>query len=205
MYSLAFIWSKIFKKIRLSSVRNSDIHKTSVIESGSNVVNSSFARYSYCGYDCEIIFTRIGSFTSISNNVHIGGGAHPLTWVGMSPVFYDNVDSIKKKFAMHKRPDSLETIIGNDVWIGQSTLIKQGITIGDGAVIGMGSVVTRDVEPYSVVAGNPAKQIKKRFDDTTIAELLQVKWWDLSEEDIEKYAYCFNNTEVFLDTFKKSK
>ena len=115
------------------------------------------------GYDCEIINCHIGSFTSISNDVHIGGGSHPTNWVGMSPVFYDNVDSIKKKFARHQRQPIQQSRIGNDVWIGQSVLIKQGITIGDGAVIGMGSVVTKDVEPYAIVAGNPAESNSKEI------------------------------------------
>ena len=71
-----------------------------------------------------------------------------------------------------------DTVVGNDVWIGNGATIMQGITIGDGAIIGTNSLVSRDVEPYTVVGGNPAREIRKRFDPDTIAFLLQLKWWD---------------------------
>jgi virginiamycin A acetyltransferase len=77
-----------------------------------------------------------------------------------------------------------DTIIGSDVWIGNSVTIMPGVKIGDGAVIGTGSVVTKDVEPYAIVASNPAKLIRKRFDDDTISFLLELKWWDWPIEKI---------------------
>ena len=77
-----------------------------------------------------------------------------------------------------------DTLIGNDVWIGNSVTFMPGVKIGDGAVIGTNSVVTKDIEPYSVVAGNPAKLIRKRFDDDTIEFLLKLKWWDWPIEKI---------------------
>lgn len=75
-------------------------------------------------------------------------------------------------------------MIGNDVWIGYEAVILAGVTIGDGAIIGTRAVVTKDVPPYTIVGGVPAKPIKKRFDDETIAQLLRLKWWDWSEEKI---------------------
>ena len=75
-----------------------------------------------------------------------------------------------------------DIIIGNDVWIGYEAVILAGVTIGDGAIIGTRAVVTKDVPPYSIVGGVPAKSIRKRFDDETIVELLRLKWWDWSEE-----------------------
>ena len=77
--------------------------------------------------------------------------------------------------------------IGNDVWIGMSCIIMSGVTIGDGAVIAAGSLVTKDVEPYAIVGGCPAKLIKKRFDDETINQLLEIKWWDLPDQVILQY------------------
>lgn len=77
-----------------------------------------------------------------------------------------------------------DTVIGNDVWIGQNAVILPGVNIGDGAIIGANSVVGSDIEPYSIVAGNPAKVIRKRFDEETISLLLEFRWWDKSVEEI---------------------
>ena len=86
----------------------------------------------------------------------------------MSPVFYEGKDSVKTKFSTFKREKPLLTTIGNDVWIGRNVIIKEGVTIGHGSVIGMGSIVTKDVLPYSIVGGNPAKLIRMRFDNNII-------------------------------------
>ena len=78
-----------------------------------------------------------------------------------------------------------DTVIGNDVWIGQNAVILPGVHIGDGAIIGANSVVGSDIEPYSIVVGNPAKLLRKRFDDELISLMLQFKWWDKSSEEID--------------------
>lgn len=200
---LLYIWAKVLKKIRGAAIKNSTIDKTSKVESGSQIVNSTFGRHSFCGYDCQIINCDVGSFTSIANNVVIGGAQHPMDWVSMSPVFYEGKDSVKTKFSEHIRPDALKTKVGNDVWIGQGALIKAGVSVGDGAVVGMGSVVTKNVAPYCIVAGNPARLIKKRFDEDIIDNLFQLKWWNLRDAEIIKYAYLFNNIEEFKKVFFK--
>lgn len=79
----------------------------------------------------------------------------------------------------------MKTIIGNDVWLGANSLVLKGVKIGDGAVIGAGAVVTKDVPPYAIVGGNPAKVIKMRFDDETIGKLMQLQWWNLDLSIIE--------------------
>jgi virginiamycin A acetyltransferase len=88
--------------------------------------------------------------------------------------------------ALDKFPLKGDTIIGNDVWIGQNATILPGVSIGDGVIIGTNSVVGSDVDPYTIVAGNPAKTIRKRFDDELIVLMLKLKWWDLSVEEIIK-------------------
>ena len=85
--------------------------------------------------------------------------------------------------------------IGNDVWIGQSTIILSGVTIGDGAIIGANSLVTKDVKPYAVVGGNPAKLIKYRFDEDTIDKLLKIKWWDWSIDKIIHNRHLLNSDD----------
>jgi virginiamycin A acetyltransferase len=91
-----------------------------------------------------------------------------------------------------------DTVIGNDVWIGLEALIISGITIGDGALIGARAVVTKDVFPYAIVGGNPAKKIRKRFDDKTIKDLLEIKWWDWDAEKI------FRNTDIICSADVKN-
>ncbi len=203
MKKLVYYLAKIIKKSRLSAVSSSDIHPTSKIESGSNVVDSSMDKHSFCGYNCEITRVSIGSFCSIANGVIIGGGMHPMDWVSTSPVFYEGRDSVTKKFSTYSREDIKQTIIGHDVWIGQNVLIKQGVSIGTGAVVGMGSVVIKDVEPYTIVAGNPARFIRYRFDEEVISELLASKWWELDESKLAHLAQYIKTPLTFIQKLKK--
>lgn len=202
---LKYYWSKFIKKIRASSVKGSFIHKTSKTESGTSFINSTMDKYSFCGYDCEVFHTKIGSFCSIANGVIIGGGRHPINWVGMSPVFYEGKDSVKEKFSTFKREKPLITTIGNDVWIGRNAIIKEGVTIGHGSVVGMGSIVTKDVLPYSIVAGNPSKLIRMRFDNKIINELLESKWWDLDENILLECSQNIKDPILFLKSIKPHK
>lgn len=201
MISLKYIWSKLFKKIRCASVLNSSIHQTSKVESGTLFVNSFMDKYSFCGYDCQIVNCRIGKYCSIADDVKIGGARHPIEWVGMSPVFYSGRDSVKKKFSIFDRDDDKHTTLGNDVWIGANVIIIQGVSVGNGAVIGAGSIVTHNVGDYEIVAGNPAKVIRKRFSDNIIDELLKIKWWDLPEEKLEKLSTYIKDPRKFIEKF----
>jgi len=196
---LIYYWAKLIKKIRLSAIVNSHIDNSSKVESGTQFVNSTMKKHSFCGYDCDINYAEIGSFCSIANGVVIGGGMHPVKWVSTSPVFYEGRDSVKSKFSTHKRERNEKVIIGHDVWIGQNTLIKQGVKIGVGAVVGMGSVVTKDVAPYSIVAGNPAKIIRMRFAEEIADRLLKSCWWNLEEDLLEKLGNFSDEPEKFLD------
>ncbi len=202
---LQFYWSKFFKKIRGKAIRNSDIHSTAKIEAGSEVNNSIFLRHSFCGYNCDINYCEIGSFCSIANNVVIGGGMHPIDWISTSPVFYIGRDSVKTKYSIHQRAPHKKTIIGHDVWIGQNVLIKQGLQIGTGAVIGMGSIVTKNVKPYSIVAGNPARLIRMRFDAEIINSLLDSKWWELSDKELQELGPYIKEPQEFLKQLNNNK
>jgi acetyltransferase-like isoleucine patch superfamily enzyme len=176
-----YFFSKVLKKARLASVKESIIHPTAKVESGSSVYHSTLGRYSFCGYDCELYHATIGSFCSIANNVVIGGARHPIEWASTSPVFYQGRDSVRQKFSQHPLPLPACVEVAHDVWIGRSAIVISGVRIGTGAVVGAGAVVTRDVPPYAVVVGNPARVIKLRFDDETVARLLESKWWELDE------------------------
>ena len=88
--------------------------------------------------------------------------------------------------------------IGHDVWIGRSAIVLAGVTVGDGSVIGAGSVVTKDVPPYAIVAGNPARLIRYRFDENVIQKLKEINWWNFSEARLKTFGGVFNDVEGFL-------
>jgi acetyltransferase-like isoleucine patch superfamily enzyme len=163
-------------------------------------------RYTNVGYDNEIVDAEVGSFCAFSDHVYIGGPEHPVGWVSMSPVFEDVCHSgPRRKFSKLVLPQSKKTIIGHDVWIGHAAIVKAGVKVGHGAVIGAGAVVTKDVPPYAIVVGIPAKIIRYRFDVKTIETLLNIKWWDYSENQLIKFAPYFDNPIKFIEACLKEK
>jgi acetyltransferase-like isoleucine patch superfamily enzyme len=199
---IKYLVAKILKKIRMSAVIDSEIDSRSKIESGSSVSFSKMGRHSFCGYDCEIHNVEIGCFTSIANCVVIGGARHPMEWVGMSPAFYHGRDSIKIKLSTFKLDSLPLTIIGSDVWIGRSAIIIAGVNVGHGAVVGAGSVVTKDVPPYAVVAGNPARIIKFRFQPEIVNKLIEYTWWDLDDDVLKVLSSNIKNPVQFIEELK---
>ncbi|PWL55885.1 MAG: glycosyl transferase family 1 [Clostridium cadaveris] len=196
---ISYLLSKLIKKIHIPSIKKSNIDKTAKVCSGSHLVEVNIGKYSYVGNFCTIINTNIGKFCSIADNCIIGGASHPIKWVSTSPVFHEGKNIMKKNFSNHPYETFVQTTIGNDVWIGNNCLIKSGLTIEDGAVIGMGSVLTKDVGAYEVWAGNPAKLIKKRFDNEIIEKLLIDKWWDNEDIVLEQKSKNFNNVNKFVE------
>lgn len=196
---LAYLYSKFFKKIlRGKSILNSQIDKTAKIYSGTEFYDSSIGRHSYIGYDSEVHSCDIGSFCSIANGFVAGGAKHPLDWVSTSPVFYNVRGGTGNHLGNLEIEPIKRTIIGNDVWIGNRVTIIQGVTIGTGAVIGAGAIVTKDVPPYAVVAGCPAKVIKYRFNSEIINKLLKSEWWELDDAILKTRSRLISNPEKFL-------
>ncbi len=122
----------------------------------------------------------IGDFCSIGSGaafIMAGNQGHRNDWASSFPFFYmPEVPHFAG--AVDAFQPAGDTVIGNDVWIGSEAIIMPGVKVGDGAVIGTRALVTRDVEPYAIIGGNPARVIRKRFDDDSIAMLLEMKWWD---------------------------
>lgn len=142
---------------------------------------------------------EIGKYCSIASDVHYLGGNHPMSSLTTSAIFYS------KKLSGFDVQDITrqELHIGNDVWIGQGVLITAKCqSIGDGAVIGAGSVVTKDVPAYAIVAGNPARVIRFRFDEKTIEHILETEWWNLSPNELMDYYKYMNDPIKFCREYK---
>lgn len=158
---------------------------------------------SYIGQNCRIS-ANIGRYCCIGQNVITVYGNHPTKeWVSIHPAFFSTAKQsgftyVDKELYAENQP---KIEIGNDVWIGTGAMILGGIKIGDGAVIAAGAVVTKDVEPYTIVGGVPAKPIRKRFDDEDIEFLLEFKWWDKPTEWIKENAKYFNDIKKFRQIF----
>lgn len=191
---IKYLYAKAILFIQIPAERDCNISKKAWVGRRSNLIRVTMGRYSYVGMNNSISDCKIGSFSSIASYCAIGGGMHPLDKISTSPVFYDKNNCFRehKFISTHFGGGEGKTVvIGNDVWIGESCFIKAGVTIGDGAVVGAHSVVTKDIPPYAIVAGAPAKILRFRFDENKIKELLELQWWYWSDEQI------FANLEMF--------
>ena len=180
-----------------------------VIDRGTNVQHSHIGYATVIGPNCKIAYADIGKYCSIAPNVKMVLGTHPSEkFVSTCPVFYSTRPGRGFTFAREtlfeefKYIDELHKVsirIGNDVWIGANALILQGVTIGDGAIIAAGAVITKDVEPYSIVGGVPAKEIRKRFTEHQINILKNVRWWDKNIKWLEENSSHFSDIEDFTE------
>lgn len=192
-------------KISIHCVSNSETFLEGYNKIGRANIRSSkigFGTYILSG---QLVGAKIGRFCSIGNNVVVLTATHPIDFISTFPGFYKTIN--KDIFLVDNDIDIQEfktcesgesVIIGNDVWIGNNVTILGGVEIGDGAIIGTGSVVTKNVPPYSIHGGVPAKLIKNRFDDKTIEKLLKIKWWDWETSKIISESKKFNRVEEFI-------
>lgn len=142
--------------------------------------------------------TIIGKYCSIAPGVRIGGMNHPHNWISTHPILYDrHLNYTINNHIIQKG----NVIIEDDVWIGFNSIILNGVKVGKGAVIGAGAVVTKDVLPYSIVGGVPAKFIKFRFSEETITKLLKIDWTNWGKEKIMKNIEEMKNVDIFIDKF----
>jgi acetyltransferase-like isoleucine patch superfamily enzyme len=149
---------------------------------------------------------KIGSFCSIANNCNVYlGGNHRTDWITTYPFGHIH-NQIFNNFNGIGHPSTKgDVIIGNDVWIASNVTIMSGVKIGDGVVIAANSHIIKDIEPYSLVGGNPAKLIKKRFSEEQIKQLLEIKWWEWNDVKINKFTklLCNDNIDEFIKQAKQ--
>lgn len=212
---------KLIKKIiSINNELNCIIDKSVIINSNTKfegrnqisrktVLNDSYIGYgSYIADNCTFFKTKIGKFCSIADNVKIIGGNHPTkVIVSTHPLFYTNktycymtygAKNIFEEFSFADENKEYYCIIGNDVWIGSNVKIINGVNIADGAIVTAGAVVTKNVPPYSIAGGIPAKIIGYRFTDDQINHLLEIKWWNKDETWIKEKIGIFSNAEDFI-------
>lgn len=159
--------------------------------------NVSIGRWTYIEPYSFVNAAKIGSFCAIGRNVAIGGFQHPYRYPTISPKVYRGILETEYKDPSH----TIE--IGNDVWIGEKAIVLGG-KIGDGAIIAAGAVVTKDIEPYSIAAGVPAKKIGDRFSEKQKHKLLKLKWWNWSDEEILLHCDFFEAQEKWEEYYDNS-
>lgn len=155
---------------------------------------------SYIGERCHII-ADIGRYCCIAPSVETAIGNHPTKdFVSIHPAFFSKNHPCGFSYASEQKYDELpkRIKIGNDVWIGAKSVILGGVEIGDGAVVAAGAVVTKDVPPYAIVGGVPARIIKYRFEPEQIEKLLESKWWERTSDELRKTANSFSDVSEFL-------
>jgi acetyltransferase-like isoleucine patch superfamily enzyme len=187
-------------RVRLGAIvcGKSELGRWTTINNGSVVIKSSVGDYTYLGDGVCVCHSRIGRFCSISSLVAIGGGTHPSRgWVSTSPVFFSMRRQVGTTFVSAPLFNELpQTLVGNDVWIGHGATVLPGLEVGHGAIVGAGAVVTKDVPPYAIVGGVPARLIRERFCEEDIHWLLSIKWWDWGEPELRKHAAAFKDISV---------
>lgn len=210
------IWEK---KHHLTIGRNSQLNACrfggyNLISPDCQLGNCDLGFMSYVGKNVHLSHVKVGKYSSIGPGVETVVGNHPTrTYVALHPAFYTDRQfagmqiSSKTTFEEYSYTDAQKqwlVEIGNDVWIGANVNILNGCRIGDGAVVAAGAVVTKDVPPYTIVGGVPAKEIRKRFTEEQIAFLLQFKWWDRDISWLKEHAEDFQDIDLFMKKWKEA-
>lgn len=193
--------------LRDCDIIESDIGKYCKIFDRSYLFKVILGDYSYVNMYTTILRTNIGKYNSIASHVYIGPTPHPLNKVTTHPFIFlkefgELIGHDDEKVKVMR--EETKTEIGNDVWIGQGATIFPNIRIENGAVIGARSVVTKDVGAYEIVAGVPAKLIRKRFTDENIEELQSIKWWDWKRELLISRIADFNEIDIFIEKYRNN-
>lgn len=188
-------------------LRESRFGKFCKIGARTTVIETVFGDYSYAVNDCEIVYADIGKFVSIAALVGINPANHPLERAAQAPFTYRSwqyFEDIADEPEEFERRRSARVTVGHDVWIGRGAIVLPGRSIGHGAIVGAGSVVTDAVEPYTIVAGNPARVVRRRFSPDIAERLMRLAWWDWSHAALRRAVADFRalSVEAFLDAWE---
>lgn len=190
-----------------AKVRQATLGRYTEIGARTSFAESSLGDYSYVVNDADVIYTTIGKFCSIASHTRINPGNHPMMRASQShfsyrsSAYFDDAEDDADFFAWRR---STPVKIGHDVWIGHGAIILPGRTIGTGAVIAGGAVVTKNVPDYVIVAGNPAKPVRRRFPEAIAERLKALGWWDWDHERLRTALQDFRtlSVEAFLERYQ---
>jgi phosphonate metabolism protein (transferase hexapeptide repeat family) len=180
-------------------LRETIIGKCCEVLQGSALEYTALGDYSYLGQNCTVADAQIGKFCAIAANVRIGAPNHPMDRPSLHrftycPEYYSANATRDKTFFSNRRADRV--IIGHDVWMGHGVIVLPGVSVGDGAVLAAGAVVSRNVAPYTVVGGVPARLIRERFTRDVAASLQRIAWWEWPFEQIVERLADFQSSDV---------
>lgn len=203
-YERKFSHSKL-KIGHLTHVRHCQFGNYNTLESGSALHNVKLGDFTYVAANSKLANVVLGKFCSVGNEVLAGLGKHPTRdFVSTHPIFYSPIGQCQLIFTKEPLFEEFSAItIGNDVWIGARSILLDGISIGDGAIIAAGSVVTKDVPPYVIVGGVPAKMIRNRFSQEETDYLKTLKWWDRDLNWIKENFKKFHHIRHLMDLVPK--
>ena len=184
------------------AIKDSNLEKHNCLYQNCSLWRVELGAYSYIAKNAQIGMTKIGKFCSIGARLQCTPGIHPINFISTHPIFFSSLKQCGISFANRDYLEEMKGItIGNDVWIGNCVFIRDGVTVGDGAIIAGGAAVVKDVPPYAVVGGVPAKVLKYRFDNEVIEELLSIRWWDWEEKRLREAQsfFCRSDPVAFIN------